>query len=626
MADPTPPPLDRLALDVLVALAKTLGQMSLYRVGHPAVAATLQLAEQSLAKALEQAGGELTFSVDQGHWLANGRIIAATDQTPQSLPALFGRFKLSSLTFKAGVANAELVAFCELAVLRPDPAQPLNPKTYLDGRGVAHIAVDEAIYAKRDQTGAQPGGAAETGPGEGGPVGGEPGAGGSGEELAGIPGLASEGATLDGAIQALVNKAVPDPALRAKVIARVMQLVQADIQRLVQEVTRTIRQEKNVLQNEQVRTQAVIANMVEGVVVVDDQGKILMMNPAAEQIYGTTLAQAAGKPLAEKAGEEHMVSLAAELAAPGDREINKEVQTAAAEETRRTLRSAGAVVQNEAGKVVGMVSSLPDVAKHKELQRMQRDFVAHITHELRAPLSSIHAALEILEEEFKGKLQADKEKMMSTALRNSDRLAEMIDSLLDFSKIESGQMTVAPRQTNPEKAMREAVESITPWASKKHLGLSFSVVPGLPSVYADEKRTIQVLINLLSNAIKFTPAGGRVTAALGPARENRDRFLEFSVADTGPGIAKADQGKIFEKFVQIASGEVTEAGTGLGLSIAKALVYLQGGQLGVDSDLGRGAVFTFTLPIYVPPRDETVSRTPTVKPARPWWQKFLGLQ
>ncbi|MBI5240678.1 MAG: PAS domain S-box protein [Elusimicrobia bacterium] len=644
MPDPIPGSLDRPALDVLMWLAKTLGQMSLYKVGHPAVAATLQLAEQHLTKALQESGGELTFSADQGKWLANGRIIAALNQTPQSLPALFTRFKLQSITFKAGVSNAELVAFCELAAMRPDATGAVNPKSFLEGRGVSHIVMDEAVYAKLDKAPAAPaaepaaGTDAAAGPGEKGvDIGLEAGAGsGAAPEGASAPaaaaagevaaGLSLEGQTLEGAIQSLVGRAVPEAGQRGAVVDRVMQLVAADIQRRVAEVTKALRREKNVLQNEAVRTQAVIGQMVEGVVVVDEQGKILMMNPAAEQIYGTTLAQAAGKPLAEKAGEEHMVTLASELTAPADREIRKDVATTAVEDTRRTLRSAGAVVQNEQGKVVGMVASLPDAAKHKELQRVQREFVAHITHELRAPLSSIRAALEILEEEFKGKLKADEEKMMSTALRNSDRLADMINSILDFSKIESGQMTVAQRQTNPEKIVREAVESVTPWASKKRLGLALSVVPGLPPVYADEKRTVQVLINLLSNAIKFTPSGGRITVSLSPSRESRERFLDFSVADTGPGIAKADQRKIFEKFVQIASGEMSAPGTGLGLSIAKALVHLQGGVLGVESELGRGAVFSFTLPVYVPPREEASVRAPAAKQARPWWKKLLGLK
>jgi PAS domain S-box-containing protein len=644
MPDPTPGSLDRLALDVLMWLAKTLGQMSLYKVGHPAVAATLQIAEQHLVQALGQCGGELTFSADQGKWLANGRIIAPLSQTPQSLPALFSRFKLQSLTFKEGVTNAELAAFCELAAMRPDAARPVAAKAFLEGRGVSHIAMDEAVYAKMDKSAPQPaaepapGPSPAAGPGEKGvDIGLEAGAGagaapeGAGAEAAAAAaaaaaGLNLEGQTLEGAIQSLVGRAVPEAGQRGPVVERVMQLVQNDIQRRVAEVTKTLRREKNVLQNEQVRTQAVIGQMVEGVVVVDEQGKILMMNPAAEQIYGTTLAQAAGKPLADKAGEEHMVTLAAELTAPADREISQDVATIAAEDTRRTLRSAGAVVQNEAGKVVGMVASLPDAAQRKELQRVQREFVAHITHELRAPLSSIRAALEILEEEFKGKLKADEEKMMSTALRNSDRLADMISSILDFSKIESGQMTVAQRQTNPEKIAREAVESVGPWASKKRLGLSLSVVPGLPPVYADEKRTVQVLVNLLSNAIKFTPAGGRITVSLAPSRESPEKFLDFSVADTGPGIAPADQKKVFEKFVQIASGELSSAGTGLGLSIAKALVHLQGGVLGVESEPGQGATFSFTLPVYVPPREEGLVRSPAARKPQPWWKKLLGLK
>ncbi|MDD5629348.1 MAG: ATP-binding protein, partial [Elusimicrobia bacterium] len=190
----------------------------------------------------------------------------------------------------------------------------------------------------------------------------------------------------------------------------------------------------------------------------------------------------------------------------------------------------------------------------------------------------------------------------------------------------AGQMTVAQRQINPEKIAREAVESLTPWAAKKSLALSLSVTPGLPPVYADDKRTVQVIINLISNAIKFTPAGGSIKVALGQSREKGDRFLEFSVADTGSGIAKADQAKVFEKFQQIAGGEIKTPGTGLGLSIAKALVHLQGGEMWVDSDLGRGAVFAFTLPVYVPPREEALQRAPAAKDVRPWWKKLLSLK
>lgn len=623
MGDPQPQAqqFDRLCLEVLQWLAKTLGQMSLYKVGHPAVAATLQLAEQHLTEALANTAGELAFSMDQGKWIANGGIIGATSQTPHSVVGLFNRFKLSSITFKSGCTNQELIVFCELAAMRADSPQAADPKAFLTAQGVTHITFNEAVYAKlgKDSVVQEPA-----------PPGALPAAAGAAAADTaglGLPAeLSLEGQTLEGAIQSLVTCAVPDQDKRALVTDRVMHLVSEDIQRRVAEVTKTLRQEKTVLQNEQTRTQNVIGSMVEGVVVVDDQGKILMMNPAAEQVYGVTLAQAAGKHLTEKAGDEHLITLAAELAAPNDREIAPGIQVKALDDTRRTLKSAGAVVQNEAGKVVGMVSSLSDVAKHKELQRVQRDFVAHVTHELRAPLSSIRAALEILEGQFQGKLKDDEGKLLNTALKNSDRLADMINSILDFSKIESGQMTVAPRQTNPEKIAREAAESVMPWAVKKKLGLELVVTPGLPPIQADEKRSVQVLINLLSNAIKFTPVGGRITVTLDWSKEDRNQFLEFSVRDTGPGIARADQKKVFEKFVQVAAGEMHTAGTGLGLSIAKALVHLQGGKLWLESDLGKGATFAFTLPIYFAPRDEAATVKPAFKPRLPWWKRFLGLK
>ena len=134
---------------------------------------------------------------------------------------------------------------------------------------------------------------------------------------------------------------------------------------------------------------------------------------------------------------------------------------------------------------------------------------------------------------------------------------------------------------------------------------------------------MQVLVNLLSNALKFTPAGGRIDVALAPRVENGLSFVALSVCDTGPGIAKAEQGRIFEKFVQIASGESHVGGTGLGLSIAKALVHLQKGRMWIDSDLGKGACFYFTLPLYVAGSADVPARAKSA--AQPWWKSLFGL-
>jgi signal transduction histidine kinase len=213
-------------------------------------------------------------------------------------------------------------------------------------------------------------------------------------------------------------------------------------------------------------------------------------------------------------------------------------------------------------------------------------------------------------------------KMLAAAIKNSDRLADMVNSILDFSKIESGQMTVHPRECDAVEIAKEAVESLQPWALKKRVSLSLVPAPQLASIAADAPRTVQVLVNLLSNAIKFTPSGGRIDVKLDVRAESGASFVEFCVADTGPGIPKAEQGRIFEKFVQIASGETHVGGTGLGLSIAKALVHLQKGRMWVDSDQGQGARFIFTLPVYVVGSPDIPARTKA--DASPWWKRLFG--
>ena len=596
MADaPTLTPFDRQCLDALKSLGKTLGQMTLYKIGHPAVAATLKIAEEHLSQALGETGeGGLLYSFDHEKVIANGRIIGTVDQLPSSIRAMFTRFKLASLTFKKGLANSELVLFCELAAGRADGL--VDPNAYLGDKGVTHIAFTEAVYTKMSE-----------------------------EAL--IQTIESR-SSLDEIIQALIGTAISDAKQQRAAFDKVTKLLADDIHKRVEEVVKPLQHEKTQLANESARTQSVLQNMVEGVVMVDEQGKILMMNPAAEQLYGATLAEVAGQHLTAKAGEEHMVTLAQELTTPGDREISKDVGgTAPDADAKKTIKASAAVVQNQEGKVVGVVSQLSDVSKHKELQRMQRDFIAHVTHELRSPLASIRAAMEILQGEVAEKLRDEENRMLNTALKNADRLGDLINSILDFSKIESGQMTVFPKKMDPERIAREGVDSLAAWASKKRLTLALVTAPDLPPVMADSPRVVQVLVNLISNAIKFTPVGGSITVRVQRSgdKETGAQLVQYSVTDTGPGIPKKEQKKVFEKFVQIAAGETHVGGTGLGLSIAKALVHLHGGKMWLESDEGKGASFLFTLPVYTPPREATKTTPVTPPPApKPWWKKLFG--
>ncbi|HVA66109.1 MAG TPA: ATP-binding protein [Elusimicrobiota bacterium] len=606
-------------LEALKAIGKALGQMSLYRVGHPAVAETLKAAFGALEAAERESGGaEISFSVTQGKIIANGRIIGMAAKLPSAAPGFFERLRVGTLTFKPGLRMEELEAFCELSALRREALGGVSPKDYLSKRGVEHIILDEAVYAKIN---AGPGKAGQPGLGPGSGAA-SPGAGGAGADADFAPRLAGE-KSLDAAMRALIERAVADPGQREKVREAVAGFLEQDIRRRVDEATKPLREAKTRVENEQARTEGVLHQAVDGVIVVDEQGKILMMNPVAEQVWGAPLAQAAGLAIVEKAGENQVVTLAAELAAPADRPIDARARTAAPPDLRRSVQASGAVVQTEAGKIVGMVAGPTDAAKLRETERMQREFVAHVTHELRSPLSSIRAALEILQGEAAPKLGAEHGRMLSTAVKNSDRLADLISSILDFSKIEAGQMEVHPGKADAEALVREAAESLAAWALKKGIRISCEAAPGLPPVRADGPRTVQVLINLLSNAIKFTPTGGAAIVRVG-ADPQDGRRLRFSVADTGPGIAKDQQDKIFDKFVQIAAGELHPGGTGLGLSIAKALTHLQQGRLWLESDEGKGATFYFTLPVFVAQSSDAADGAD--KPAaKPWWKRILGL-
>ena len=608
-----PNPFDQLCIEVLKAVGKTLNQMSLYKPGHASIAPILADAYEILGRALDQAEG-LTYAFDHEFLLANGRVIGSASQVPTAVTAFFERYRVGCLTIKRGASVEELTALCELAAIRPE--EKPDPGAFLAERGVKYIRVDEAVYVKAGEGGTGVGAEARSGAIE------------SPEGHAEHPFVKRfRNATIEDSLNELVKAVVPDPVDQQRIIEAVISRMRDDLDRRVKEATEKLLHDKTTLENEQARTQTVLNNMADGVVVVDDQGKILMMNPAAEDIYGATLAQVAGKSLAEAVRDPHLLAIAHDMGTvPGTETYEPGVKVVSAEESRRTLRASAAVVQNEAGKTVGMVAILPDVTKHNELARMEREFVAHVTHELRAPLSAIRAALEIMQGQFRGRLTVDDERMMGTALRNADRLNDLIRDILDFGKIEAGQMTVHPEKAEPAKIAEEAVESLRAWAERKTIALSMDVPLELPLVSADPRRAVQVLINLLSNAIKFTPKSGFISVRLAPVSEEGLKFVRFSVTDTGPGIPKAEQGKIFEKFVQIQSGEQHIGGTGLGLAVAKALAHMQKGKLWVQSEEGKGATFLFTLPVYVFSQDETPAppQSASQTAPRPWWKRLVG--
>ena len=234
-------------------------------------------------------------------------------------------------------------------------------------------------------------------------------------------------------------------------------------------------------------------------------------------------------------------------------------------------------------------------ARLKELDRIKSQFLANMSHELRTPLNSIIGFSEVLQDGILGEVSEEQRSALEEIWRSSRHLLDLINDLLDFSRIENGRLMLHKTSFEAGSLLDEVKTIIRPLAEKKLQALEIRIEAAMPPITTDRLRLKQVLLNLLGNASKFTQEGGHLTLACSLIEGNQ--FL-FSVSDNGIGISPEDHGIIFEEFRQV-DGTVTrsETGSGLGLTISKRLVELAGGQIWVESELGKGSVFSFTLPV-----------------------------
>ena len=261
----------------------------------------------------------------------------------------------------------------------------------------------------------------------------------------------------------------------------------------------------------------------------------------------------------------------------------------------RWISSRAKVVERDAvGRATRVTGTNVDITERKEVERLKNEFIATVSHELRTPLTAIVGSLGLLKELSAGKLEADAAAFVDMAQQNSERLATLINDILDIEKIESGQMDFRHDPVAVRPLLERAVALNAPYAEK--LGVSFALNQPVPDavVSGDEDRLLQVLTNLMSNAAKFSPGGSAVTISA----MMRDGSVRVAVSDRGPGIPEAFRDRIFEKFAQ-ADGSDTrrKGGTGLGLSIAKAIVERSGGTIGYETAAGQGTTFYFDLPL-----------------------------
>jgi two-component system phosphate regulon sensor histidine kinase PhoR len=244
--------------------------------------------------------------------------------------------------------------------------------------------------------------------------------------------------------------------------------------------------------------------------------------------------------------------------------------------------------------IMGVVATLNDITDLRNVERMKTEFVSSVSHELRTPLTSIKGFIRTLLDDREGYYDRETQMEFYTIIDTEcDRLVRLINDLLNVSRIESGRaLDLQLKEVNLRGLIEKVVASQKAYTSRHQFAAT--IAADLPSITADEDKLDQVLTNLVSNAIKYSPEGGTITIA---ASKADDSGVEVSITDQGVGIPKEHQEKIFARFHRVDNRTSREAGgTGIGLYLVKHLVEAHGGQIRVESQPGKGSVFTFTLP------------------------------
>lgn len=357
------------------------------------------------------------------------------------------------------------------------------------------------------------------------------------------------------------------------------------------------------LAREKQRVDTVIRNIGDGLVVVDDRGKVLLMNPAAEKLLGTTQKENLGESLSKSMKDEHVLALTKGGGSEESEKSHEEIELISSQdETRKIIQASTAVVENKDGKTIGMVSMLHDVTKQKEIEELKSRFVSLVSHELRTPLVAIEKNMSVLLEKVAGEINEDQEKFLSAAQRNAARLHRLVNDLLDLSKIEAKKMELNVEKVKPNKIIDDILSELKVWFEDKKIRVKMDLCPEDPVLEADADKFSQVLNNLVGNAVKFTPEGGLVQVSSAVKEtvsplEGRG-FIQIDVKDTGIGLAESDKERVFNKFEQVSLiSPAGVGGTGLGLPITREIILLHGGHIWVESVLGQGCTFSFALPL-----------------------------
>ena len=361
------------------------------------------------------------------------------------------------------------------------------------------------------------------------------------------------------------------------------------------------------VQTQKSRMESIIRSMNDGLIILDEQEKIILVNDSSTQILNLDEEQLIGKRLSaleenSKVIRELSNSLRHDTVHSSERSKDMEAERHSflkvdrgedkkAFYTKEIIKVYSDEVQK---RFSGYIIILKDITTFKESNDAKSKFIAVVSHELKTPLSALNMSLMLLRDSRFGLLSPEQEKITASMKQEVHRLVNMVTELLDLSKVESGKINLDKKSVSPAVLMEYAIAPVQGKFEEKNINIVKHIDENMPDILVDPEKVSWVLINFMTNAIRYSPEDGKVILET----HRREDEIEFVVYDFGPGIPREDISRVFNKFVQLSTnGSKNKNGLGLGLAISKEVVEAHGGTISVESELGRGSKFFFRIPI-----------------------------
>ncbi len=379
-------------------------------------------------------------------------------------------------------------------------------------------------------------------------------------------------------------------------LAKIFNYMVTEIQRLDEMNLNKIITEKN-------KTETIIKNIADGIIVTDPDNRILVLNSVAEKWFGVREPEVQSHPIENFIHNEALISLIKKIKSSSNGNSSAlEIQLRSPKSHKNVILQANAarVIRSE-HELIGIVTILRDITREREIDRMKTELVSMVAHELRSPLTSISGFSELLLDS--GLSEDQSREYAQIILNESNRLGDLINKFLDISRIESGKSQMKKSMANIYEIVMNVLAMNIHLAERKQIQVNITIPYDLPEVFVDKEMIGQVVLNLFTNAVKYSPE--KTTIDINGSADSD--YVCIQVVDRGYGISEQSLPKIFDKFYRVTDNDKVKeiTGSGLGLSLVKEIIESHGGTITVTSKLGTGSTFSIKLPLHVEKKNKS---------------------